>query len=109
MLNIFAHEGHDHTVEPGFFDTIYGVIFVNMAPFVLLALLILVMDRTLKISRNVQIIVTLAYLLLIGLLGYNTMPVASIIGLVAGFSLCLALVILPLKDSSARKQKLPRR
>lgn len=97
MLNIFAHEGHAHEAAPGFFETSYGQIFINTTPFVVLALLILVMDRALRLSRNIQIVVVLAYLLLVGLLGYSTMPIASIISLVAGFGLCLALVILPFK------------
>lgn len=97
MLTLFAHEGHVHDTGTEFFDTVYGMMFINLAPFVLLALLLVMMQRVFKIKRNVQIVFVLFYLLLVGLLGYQTMPLASIVSLVGGFGLCLALVILPFK------------
>ena len=98
MLQFFAHEGEVHTDTPvNFFDTVEGILFINLAPFVLLALVIVIMRRVLRLKQNVQLVVGLVYLLLVGLLGYKIMPLASIVSLVAGFGLCLALVILPLK------------
>lgn len=103
MVTAFAHEGHDHSaansdaVVSTFVSSVYGQIFINLAPFVLLALLIVIMQRVFKLPRNLQLACILVYLLFVGLLGYQIMPAASIVSLVAGFGLSLALVILPFK------------
>ena len=96
MLNFFGHSGHAHEATPAFLDTVYGEMFVNTAPFVLLALALLVMQR-LRTKLSVRLAIVLPYLLAVGLLGYNIAPIASIISLVAGFGLSLAVAIFGLK------------
>src|SRR5688572_13898840 len=97
MLKLFAHEGHAHEAAPGFFDTLEGFMFINIVPFVLLALVLVLMRRIWRSRQDAQLIFALAFLLAVGLLGYRFVPIASIISLVAGFGLSLALVILPFK------------
>jgi hypothetical protein len=99
VFTFFAHEGHEHTPEPVFFDTTHGIILINLAPFVVLAVLLLIINKVWHVKQSWQIGLTLVYLLTIGLLGYRYFPVASIISLVAGFGLSLALVILPFKKT----------
>jgi hypothetical protein len=96
MMNFFAHEGHTHIEEvtPTFFDTIYGDLLVNLAPFVLLALIVLAMRKVLRLRTSAQLGVIMAYLLAAGLLTFNIAPIVSITSLVAGFALSLAVAIL---------------
>jgi len=98
MISFFAHAADEAIHETtGFFDTLEGLWFINLAPFILLALILVIMRRVLRLKESLQLAVGLVYLLLVGLLGYQIMPIASIVSLVAGFGLCLALVILPFK------------
>lgn len=96
MLNLFAHVGHVHDEPVSFFETSEGFIIINVAPFLLLALVLLLLYR-LKVKRSALLMLTLATLLTIGLIGYRYVPIASIISLVAGFGLSLAWVIMPFK------------
>ena len=96
MFRFFAHEGHAHEAEPGFLDTVYGAMFLNAAPFVLLAFMLLMLQRT-HTKLNIRLVVALAYLLGVGLLTYSVAPIASIVSLVAGFGLSLCLAIFGLK------------
>lgn len=98
MLTLFAHEGHAHTetVIKATQPQLYEIVAINALPFAFLVLLILTL-RKLGMRNTVQIVIGLVYLLLVGLLGYQLMPVASIISIVAGFGLCLVLLVVPHK------------
>jgi hypothetical protein len=95
----FAHEGHEHVPEPGFFETMPGIVVVNVVPFLLLGLLLLLMSKVLRLDTRWQVAMALLYLLAVGLLGYRYVPIASTISLVAGFGLSLAFVVLPFKKA----------
>jgi hypothetical protein len=108
MLNLLAHGSvlHDTAPEPpvDFFDTTDGQLILNLTPFVLL-LLILVLMRRLKIKQAWIVSLTLVYLLLVGLLFYRYIPVASIISMVAGFGLSLAWAIAPISKITKHSGK----
>ncbi len=98
MFKLLAHE--DRLVimpEPGFFDTLYGELFLNLLPFVVLAFIIFVMRRFWHVKQGIQLNFALVYLLGIGIFGYRYIPIASIVGLAGGFGLSLSLMILSLR------------
>jgi phosphoglycerol transferase MdoB-like AlkP superfamily enzyme len=97
MFRFFAHEGHEEIVpEPGFFDTLYGELFLNLLPFVVLAFIIFMMRKFWHVKQSVQLNFALVYLLGIGIFGYRYIPIAAIVGLAGGFGLSLSLMILSL-------------
>jgi len=93
MLDSFAHAGYEQ-IE--FLETTNGILLLNLAPFLLLALILFLFHR-LRLPRNSQLIFSLIYFLGVGLLGYRLVPIASIISIVTGFGLSLAWVMLPFK------------
>lgn len=97
MITFFAHEGHEHAPTDDFFASLPGDILLNISPFVLLALLLALIAKLFRANTNWLTAFSLAYLLLVGLIGYSYVPVASTISIVVGFGLSLFLVVAPFK------------
>lgn len=102
----FAHAGHVHeeVIPVAAHPNTWQLIGLNLLPFVGLAVLLLGMRYVLKLKLKYQLIVSLVFLLICGLTSFQWAPVASIISLVAGFGLSLALILLPAQTSKPTKK-----
>lgn len=76
---------------------------MNLLPFVLLAIVLAVARYVLHLHLKVQIIIALGFLLICGLTTFQWAPVASVVSLVAGFGLSLALILTPEKPATKKK------
>ncbi|HSE29173.1 MAG TPA: hypothetical protein VLA77_01135 [Candidatus Saccharimonadales bacterium] len=66
---------------------------VNILPFAVLLILLILMTFVLKNRVSTRVNVTLIYLLIVGLTSYAVAPIASIISLIIGFGLALFVVL----------------
>lgn len=109
-MDLFAHDSGDPSHDAMHAETgavsnevvstapsFFSELLVNLLPFLVLGLILALAHFVFKLKPSVLTTITLAYLLLVGLLTFSITPVASIISLVVGFGLSLFVVIARIK------------
>jgi hypothetical protein len=127
----FAHAGHDHnapavdptptaitpepvlseqpypsaTPDPAMTNSLPPDAFIGGATLLALVVFLLLATYIFKLKLATRLSITMALLLVVGMLGYQTAPVTSIVALTAGIAMALGIVLVQLGTKAANKPK----
>lgn len=95
-LHFFAHEGHDHAVTAAALPWWKDELTVSVALIIGFVGMLMVAHYVFKAKFGLKAVLSMAYLLVVGVLYYTVAPILSIAALSAGMFLALVTTMLTL-------------
>lgn len=95
-LHFFAHEGHDHSIPATMVPWWQDQLNVSVVLIVAFVFMLMVAHYVFKASFSLKLVLSMTYLLVVGVGCYTIAPILSIVSLSLGMFLALASTILQL-------------
>jgi hypothetical protein len=109
-LTYFAHDGeaHETTQEAAAHEAQTGVtipfdVVAGLSTLLIITMFLLVTTYAFKLKFPTKMLVVMATLLIVGVLGYQSAPVTSVIALAVGFAMALGGMFLQLMPGKHRR------
>lgn len=96
FLQFFSHEGHDHTIPTGMAPWWQDQLSASLVLVIAFVGMLLVAHYVFKAGFPIKLVLSMAFLLIMGVTCYTVAPILSIVSLSVGMFLALSTTMLQL-------------